>query len=104
MIFINKYFFVVINQTNKHKAKIYDHCMYTKVSSLKNKNFFVLLSMKMINLTLNELKLIAQIRNINEYESKSKEKLIKALSERKPETPETKPKTKPKQILKSETP
>ena len=58
----------------------------------------------MINLTLNELKLIAQIRNINEYENKSKEKLIKALSERKPETPETKPKTKPKQILKSETP
>ena len=41
----------------------------------------------MINLTLNELKLIAQIRNINEYENKSKEKLIKALSERKPETP-----------------
>ena len=104
MIFINKYFFVVINQTNKHKAKIYDHCMYTKVSSLKNKNFFVLLSMKMINLTLNELKLIAQIRNINERENKSKENLIKALSERKPIDTETKPKTKPKQTLKSETP
>ena len=87
MIFINKHFFVVINQTNKHKAKIYDHCMYAKISSLKYKIFFVLLSMKMINLTLNELKLIAQIRNINEYENKSKEKLIKALSERKPETP-----------------
>ena len=78
--------------------------MYTKVSSLKNKNFFVLLSMKMINLTLNELKLIAQIRNINEHENKSKENLTKALSERKPIDTETKPKTKPKQTLKSETP
>ena len=23
--------FVVINQTNKHKAKIYNHCMYTQI-------------------------------------------------------------------------
>ena len=40
----------------------------------------------MINLSLNELKLIAQIRNISSYENKSKEDLIKALSEPKPET------------------
>ena len=63
----------------------------------------------MINLSLNELKLIAQIRNISDYENKSKEDLIKALSEPisetlKPETSETKPKTTPKQILKPKTP
>ena len=37
----------------------------------------------MINLSLNELKLIAQIRNISDYENKSKEDLIKALNETK---------------------
>ena len=63
----------------------------------------------MINLSLNELKLIAQIRNISDYENNSKEDLIKARSEPKPktlkpETPETKPKTTRKQILKPETP
>ena len=66
----------------------------------------------MINLSLNELKLIAQIRNISDYESKSKEDLIKAFIEPKPKTlkpetpkttPETKPKTTPKQTLKPET-
>ena len=65
----------------------------------------------MINLSLNELKLIVQIRNISDYENKSKEDLIKALSEPKPkalkpETPkktlETKPETTPKQTLKPE--
>ena len=35
----------------------------------------------MINLSLNELGLIAQIRNIGGYENKSKEDLIKALNE-----------------------
>ena len=38
----------------------------------------------MINLSLNELKLIVQGRNISNYENKSKEDLIKALSEPKP--------------------
>ena len=61
----------------------------------------------MINLSLNELKLIAQIRHISDYENKSKEDLIKGLNETKPETPktthETKPKTTPKQTLKPET-
>ena len=42
----------------------------------------------MINLSLNELILIAQYRNISDYENKSKEDLIKALSKPKP-----KPKT-----------
>ena len=41
----------------------------------------------MINFSFEELKLIAQIRNISDYENKSKEDLIKALSETKPETP-----------------
>ena len=49
----------------------------------------------MINLSFDELRLIAQIRNISDYENKSKEDLIKALSEIKPE-PELKPQTKPK--------
>ena len=51
----------------------------------------------MINLSLDELRVIAQIRNISDYENKSEEDLIKALSEPKPETKpklETKPKWK----------
>ena len=54
----------------------------------------------MINLSFDELRLIAQIRNISDYQSKSKEVLIKALSEPKPETP--KPYAKPKQTPKPE--
>ena len=52
----------------------------------------------MINLSFDELRLIAQIRNISDYETKSIEGVIKALSEPKPETPkpDTKPKPKPK--------
>ena len=38
----------------------------------------------MINLSWNELKLIAQYRNISDYENKSKEDLIKAFSKPKP--------------------
>ena len=49
----------------------------------------------MINLSFDELIVIAQLRNISEYGSKSKEDLRKALSKApKPETP--KPETKPK--------
>ena len=40
----------------------------------------------MINLSLDELRLIAQNRNIGDYENKSEKDLIKALSERKPIT------------------
>ena len=32
--------FVVINQTNKHKAKIYNHCEYTKIIIKKFLLFF----------------------------------------------------------------
>ena len=96
--------------------------MYTHIiiknSSIKYKKFFALLGIRMINLSLDELRLIAQIRNMSNYENKSKEDLIKALSEAKPEVkpkperkpkPETKskqtprPETKPKQTPKSET-
>ena len=38
----------------------------------------------MINLLLDELKLVAKIRKIRDYKSKSKENLIKILSEPKP--------------------
>ena len=54
----------------------------------------------MINLSFDELRLIAQIRNISDYENKSKDDLIKALSKLKPETPKPEktktPKPKPK--------
>ena len=38
----------------------------------------------MINLSLDELKLIAQSRNISDYENKSEKDLVKALSKPKP--------------------
>ena len=38
----------------------------------------------MINLSLDQLRLIAQIRNISVYESKSEKDLIRALSKPKP--------------------
>ena len=41
-------------------------------------------NIRMINLSLDELKLIAQNRNISNYENKSEKDLIKALSEPKP--------------------
>ena len=49
----------------------------------------------MLNLSFDELRLIVQIRNISDFEKKSKEDLIKALSEPEPKPkPETKPDTK----------
>ena len=56
----------------------------------------------MINWSFDELRLIAPDRNISNYENKSKEDLIKALSKTKqtpkpkPETPKPKPKPEPK--------
>ena len=44
----------------------------------------------MINLSLNELKLVAKNRDINDYENKSEEDLIKILGERKIGIPEKK--------------
>ena len=48
----------------------------------------------MINLPLDELKLIAKNRNIQGYENKSKEDLMKILSEPKPKISITKKKLK----------
>ena len=45
------------------------------------------INITMINLSFDELRLIAQRRNISDYEKKSKEDLAKVLSETKPETP-----------------
>ena len=61
----------------------------------------------MINLSFDKLRLIAQVRNISGYENKSKEDLIKALSETKPEKPKPetpKPKTPKLETPKPETP
>ena len=58
----------------------------------------------MINLSFDELRLIAQIRNKSDYENKSKENLIKVLSETKAETPKPKtPKPETRKIPKLET-
>ena len=46
--------------------------------------FFVLSSIRVINLSLDKLRLIAQNRNISDYENKSEKDLIKALSKPKP--------------------
>ena len=56
----------------------------------------------MINLSFDELRLIGQVRNISGYENKSREDLIKALSETKPEIP--KPETPKLKTLKLKTP
>ena len=56
----------------------------------------------MINLSFDELRLIAQVRNISGYEKKPKEDLIKALSEAKPEIP--KPETPKSETPKLKTP
>ena len=57
----------------------------------------VLQNIRMINLSLDELKLIAQSRNICGYENKSQNDLVKAL--RKPK-PKLKSKRKPKPLIK----
>ena len=57
----------------------------------------------MMNLLLDELKLIEQIRNISDYENKSKEDLMESPSKSKPKPepkPEPEPEPKPKPELK----
>ena len=56
----------------------------------------------MINLSFGKLRLIAQAKNISEYENKSKEDLVKALSEPKPES--LKPEIPKPEIPKPKTP
>ena len=58
------------------------HNYIIKVSSPhKYKKSFVCVNINMINLSLDELRLIAQNKNIRDYENKSEKDLIKALSE-----------------------
>ena len=76
--------------------------IYKKISPHKYEKIFCLVNIRMINLSFYELRLIAQIRNISDYENKSKEDLIKALSETKPEI--LKPETPKPEIPKPETP
>ena len=95
-------FFVAINEINKHKAKIYNHCTYTLIIIKKLNNYIkkiftptnikkisCLVNIRMINLSFDELRLIAQARNISDYKNKSKEDLIKALSEKNPRNTKT---------------
>ena len=59
----------------------------------------------MMNLSLDELRIIAQIRNISDYQNKSKEDLIKAVSQPEPDTkpkPDTKPNPEPEPETKIE--
>ena len=56
-----------------------------KIAILTFLLFFVC-NIRMINLSLNELKLIAKIRNIKDYKNKFENDLIKILSEPKPKT------------------
>ena len=67
-------------------TKIYNYIK--KISSPYNYIFFCLLNIRMVNpalnLSLNELRLIAEHRNISEYENKSAKDLIKALRGSKP--------------------
>ena len=78
--------------TNKHKVKYINNACIPIVI-IKNlflkyeKKIFCSVNIRMINLSFDELRLIAQVRNINGYENESKEDLIKLLSETKPETP-----------------
>ena len=58
------------------------------------KKIFFLLSINIINLSLDELRLVAKNRNIQGYENKNKEDLIKILSEPKPKISITKKKLK----------
>ena len=81
--------FVVNNQTNNLKAKIHAHKptlllkkfhSYIKIfSPFKYKQkFCFLLNMRMINLSLYELRQITKGRNISDYENKSEEDFKKS--------------------------
>ena len=76
--------------------------IHKKISPHKYIKKICLVNIRMINLSFDELRLIAQIRNISDYENKSKEDLIKALSEPKSESP--KPEIPKLEIPKLKTP
>ena len=78
-IFINHYVEILI-QTY---SKIYNRSLYAQ-KCLKKKFTFFSRSIRTIDLSLNELKLIAKSRSVKDYKNKSEEDLIKILSEPKP--------------------
>ena len=64
---------------------MYTQIIIKKISShIYKKLFFVLQNIRMINLSSDELKLVAQSRNISNYENKSQKDLVKALRKPKP--------------------
>ena len=87
---------------------MYTQNYYKKIFLLSNiKQIFCPVNVRMINLSFDELRLIAQVRNISSYENKSKEDLIKALSEPKSESPKpeiSKPEMPKPETLKTEIP
>ena len=81
---------------------MYTHISYKKISLSNVKQFFCLVNIRMINLSFDELKIMAQVGNISSYKDKSKEDLVKALSESKLESP--KPEIRKLKTLKLKTP
>ena len=58
-----------------------NHCVWIKTRAVIKDFFFFLCSIRMPNLSLNELKQIAKMRHIKGYKSMSKERLLRALDE-----------------------
>ena len=67
-------------------VKIGDHSLYIQKTSNYKKRFFCFPSIRMLNLTLNELKLVAKSRGVKDYENKSEDDLMKILTEPKTKT------------------
>ena len=86
---INHYVEILIST----QVRMYDHFPYTQII-IKNIFLFFSPSVRMINLSLNELKLIAESRNFIDYKNKSENDLFKILSEQKPKINLSKKKTK----------
>ena len=63
----------------KHKPKS-NHSVWIKTKTVIKTNF-ISHNISTLNLSLNELKLVAKSRSIKGYKSMSKEKLLSALSE-----------------------
>ena len=68
--------------------------VYQKFHSSNIKKNYVLVNIRIINLSLKELKLVAQNRNISSYENKPKMDLVKGLSKPKPKIRRNKKKLK----------
>ena len=70
------------NIINLGLSTMYDHSTYSQKKQLLKKSFVWYI--RTINLSLNELKLIAKSRSIKDYKNKSEEYLTKILSDWKP--------------------